>query len=91
MSDVKWTDVLDYFGGRDPDEVYFYCHSGHCAAAQFHAVRGEQYIVPTIPGGRHQEFNIGRKTGDGQVDLEICAAAEPHTFGALTQRVKEFI
>jgi hypothetical protein len=89
MSNVKWTDVIDYFEGRNPGDAYQYGNSGCCAAAQFNSVRGRTYTVPTIE--RNKPFSSSRRTGDLDVDLEVCAAAEPHTMGALAKRVKEFV
>jgi hypothetical protein len=89
MSNVKWTDVIDYFGGRNPDDTYNYGNSGCCAAAQFNAVRGRQYTVPGID--RSKPFSERRRTGDLDIDLEFCASAEPHTMGALAKRVSELV
>ena len=61
---------------QDPDEVYNWCYSDRCACGQFATAIGrfEEWV-------RRREFDLDWGRLDTQVSIE------PHTFGALLNRL----
>lgn len=76
MQHEKMEQFLRFTEGQPPSRKYDYDHSDVCAIAQWYQSMGREYTHDTVPIG-------------GEKSLEDIAIVKPHTFGALSKRLRQ--
>jgi hypothetical protein len=73
--------MLAWLEGRPADDFYCYSSETHCACAQFADAIGDA----------HGWLNRNLQTGSPWQYLNNIASLEPHTFGALAERLRSAV